>query len=157
MGRLGATVAGMDPCSTGDHPKLQQKEKEFIIACGGNLVASKVVPKKKKVKASTQEMTKELLLANLSLEQIAEERGLALTTVIGHLEELVEEKKINPIKELAYMIQGQETTIGKIHSAFSEMGTRPLKPVFEYFDERISYETLRLARLLYEEKETLKR
>jgi hypothetical protein len=27
MGRLGATVAGTDPCSTGGHPKLQQKEK----------------------------------------------------------------------------------------------------------------------------------
>src|ERR1043165_6824511 len=27
MGRLGATVAGTDPCSTGGHPQLQQKEK----------------------------------------------------------------------------------------------------------------------------------
>jgi len=27
-GKLGATVAGIDPCSTGGHPQLQQKEKE---------------------------------------------------------------------------------------------------------------------------------
>src|SRR5436853_7870839 len=30
MGRLGATVAGTDPCSTGGHPKLQQKEKRRL-------------------------------------------------------------------------------------------------------------------------------
>src|SRR6266404_3662319 len=30
MGRLGATVAGTDPCSTGGHPQLQQKEKRRL-------------------------------------------------------------------------------------------------------------------------------
>jgi Right handed beta helix region len=29
MGRLGATVAGTDPCSTGGHPKLQQKKRRL--------------------------------------------------------------------------------------------------------------------------------
>jgi hypothetical protein len=28
MGRLGATVAGTDPCSTGGHPKLSEEKKE---------------------------------------------------------------------------------------------------------------------------------
>ena len=27
LGKLGATVAGTDPCSTGGHPKLQQKKE----------------------------------------------------------------------------------------------------------------------------------
>src|SRR3954462_8867351 len=30
MGRLGATVAGTDPCSTGGHPQLQTKEKRRL-------------------------------------------------------------------------------------------------------------------------------
>src|SRR6476620_12461268 len=29
MGRLGATVAGTDPCSTGGHPQLQQKKRRL--------------------------------------------------------------------------------------------------------------------------------
>jgi ATP-dependent DNA helicase PIF1 len=128
---------------------LQSVINDFILECGGNLVAQRVVRKEPKVKVPTREITKEMVLRGLSLSAIAQERGLTEGTIINHLEELKEQKLINPETDLAEIAGKQSDSMTKIHAAFDDMGVSPLKPIFEHFDGNYEYDTLRLARLLY--------
>ena len=129
---------------------LQDVIDDFILECGGSLQAQKVVRRSAKIKTPTRQLTKELLLKGLDLAAIAKERSLTEGTIINHLEELIEQKLINPKVDLASIIApDQRKAISQIHSAFDVMGVSPLKPIFENFDGKYEYDTLRLARLVY--------
>ncbi len=169
----GLTLAGINDRALEVHPRVLKKDEEFrehshlaresfhkisddeirlmhgnfIKACGGTI--SKIEPKKHEPKArvSSSGITRELLLRNLSLEDISKERGITLGTIVGHLEELAKAGKIVPAKYLTHVLNGKE--MEKIHGVFAKIGTSPLKPVYQELEGKVSYESIRIARLLY--------
>ena len=93
--------------------------------------------------SSTLDVTKQLLSTCRSLEEIASERGLTLTTIVGHLEVLVD---AGDDLKLDHVMPAPDRAI-KIRSAFQTARTLMLAPVRDLLGEDYSYEELRLVRL----------
>ena len=88
-------------------------------------------------------MTRRLLSQGRSLEEIAAERELALSTIVGHVEALADagdELKLN------HLMPAPDRA-AEIRSAFHAAGTLMLSPVRDLLSEDYSYEELRLVRL----------
>ena len=127
-------------------------EDEFIIKMGGII---KEDNKKKKIKGMKDAKipsilsTKELLEAGKNIKEIAKERNLAISTIIGHLEEIIEkypdtiithirlnQKYITAVKNANKKLKGEDR--GKL---------TPLKNILEKEKINITWEDLRIARL----------
>ena len=67
-------------------------------------------------------------------------------TVLGHVEKLVWEGKINPRYELAHL-KPKAKRFEKMKEAFKKSGGTKLTPVRELLGETYNFEELRLARL----------
>lgn len=102
---------------------------------------------KKPAKISTKERscmeTKDLLEKYQSLEEVAKKRKITLGTVLSHMEELLEIGEALPPYGCPLMPKESEEIAG----AFSKLETTQLRPLFEYFKGKYSYDTLRLGRL----------
>ena len=92
---------------------------------------------------TTQLTTKELAGQGLSVEEIAEARGLSRNTIIDHLEKLVLASEDLQLDHL--MPQGEKKD--KIEAAFKQSGGLLLASVKEILGEEYSYEELKLVRL----------
>ena len=95
----------------------------------------------------TYEQTFNLYQAGLSLEEIAEERGLAVGTVIDHLSKLIESGAEIDIKRFISAIQLEE-----IRAAIAKVGYSSLKVVKEAVDEEIDYNKIRLVVASYKKE-----
>lgn len=92
---------------------------------------------------STYDVTKNLFLDGLTLDGIVEQRGLSKSTIIGHLEKLVqggEELDLDGLMPDTERFQ-------KISDAFTESGIASLVAVRELLGEEFSYSELRLVRM----------
>lgn len=102
----------------------------------------------KRPKVSTHEETYAFLQTGKSLEDIAEIRGIKLSTIFSHIEKLKEEGKEI---DLTPHLPADVDRIHDIHAAFVEIGTLSLSPVREFLaslhDEDYTYDELRMARL----------
>lgn len=132
-----------------DSEKIIKLHKDFISACGG-VLASRCHAAEEKKNGFTYDKTKELLSRKLSLEQMAQERGLTAGTIMSHLEKLVLEKKIEPDRDLAYL-KPEQKRFEKIRTAFEALYKKEnkmlLSPAREMLGEDFSFEELRLARM----------
>ena len=99
--------------------------------------------KPRKLKGPTLEETKALLQQGLSIADVSERRGLARSTITGHLERLIMEGE--PI-DIDYLLPPPER-VAKIRSAFLRADSASLAPVRELLGEEFSYDEIRLARL----------
>lgn len=108
----------------------------------------------KRPKVSTHEETYAFLQAGKSLEDIAEIRGIKLSTIFSHIEKLKEEGKEI---DLTPYLPADSDRIRDIHAAFVEIGTLSLSPVREFLaslhDEDYTYDELRIARLFLSQKD----
>ena len=102
----------------------------------------------KKTRAPRWARTLELILMGETVEAMAEEQGRVPGTIFSHLEELLALEKITP-DDIAHLTRGKEDQIAKVHAAFRELTAEHLKPVYDYLDGKIPYDTIHLARLLY--------
>jgi hypothetical protein len=128
-------------------------EDEFIRVCHGSIEAKPVEEHDIERSASRErpwERTLALLKEGMSIEDIAEERGRAVGTILDHVEELMSLKKISPDDLIEFFVC-EEATLPEIQKAFRMLGLDRLRPVYDYFEGRISYDTLRFARMLIEE------
>ena len=91
----------------------------------------------------TLDVTRRLLSEGRSLAEIAAERGLAPSTVVGHCEALVE---AGDEVALDHLMPSPDRT-AEIRSAFKAAGTEMLSPVRDILGEGYTYEELRLVRL----------
>ena len=91
----------------------------------------------------TYETTRALLASGLSVADIARERGLEETTVVGHLEQLAAQ---GVALDLSRLMPADEQ-LREIEQAFHTCGDAFLRPVREYLEARFTYNDLRLARL----------
>ena len=87
--------------------------------------------------------TKKLLQQGLSIAEISERRGLARSTVTGHLERLV---KAGEDIDLDHLLPPPER-FAIIESAFQQTGIQYLGPALELLGEDYSYDELTLARI----------
>ena len=92
---------------------------------------------------STHDMTRRLLSQGKSLEEIAADRGLALNTIIGHVEALAD---AGDKPKVDHIMPAPDRT-AEIRSAFRDAGTFKLSPVRDLLGEGYSYKELRLVRL----------
>jgi ATP-dependent DNA helicase RecQ len=94
-------------------------------------------------KQERMDLVKNLLRQKSSFEEIVKELKLAKTTIAQYIEELKEEDKNLEIKHLLPNKKAQE----EIKKAFLKDKSGRLKPVFEHFKGKYSYEELRLMRV----------
>jgi len=94
-------------------------------------------------KSSTYAETGKYIKEKLPLKEVAVKRGLAVGTIVGHMEKLIlagEELDIEYMRPPALRFE-------KIKAAFAESGGTMLAPVKDILGENFSYDELRFARL----------
>ena len=93
--------------------------------------------------SGTHEATREMLEQGLSIDQIANERGLARNTVIGHMERIV----YQGFRVEVGHVSPEAERLSVIEEAFRESGSALLGPVKERLGDDFDYEELKLARI----------
>ena len=108
------------------------------------IVQARTTPTKRKrsSRSDTLSQTRELAMQGHSPASIAEARGLALTTIEGHLAELVETGAI--ADPGPYLPDGAR--LEEIRAAFETIGDAALKPVKEHLGDGFEYGELSLTR-----------
>lgn len=108
------------------------------------------VKKEKKIKTLSHMATLELIKKNLSVAAIAAERGISMQSVLYHLEKLKGLKQLD-ISSLTYLkeaLSAQDFDAISSELNLSEDGK--LKPIFDKFEGKYSYENIQLVRLFIE-------
>jgi ATP-dependent DNA helicase RecQ len=90
---------------------------------------------------SSLRRTWELFRAGLTVEQIAGQRGLAPSTIVQHISELVAAGEIEDIAQWV-----DDLTLARIRKAANGAMIGPLAPLREALGDAVSYEQLHLAR-----------
>jgi len=93
--------------------------------------------------STTLQETKELLIQKLSIEEMAVQRGLSPGTIIQHIEKLVYAEDGLDIAHL----KPAESEFHEMKKGFERNRHATLTSVFKQFNEKYSYDELRLARL----------
>jgi len=104
---------------------------------------------KKATKGNTHKITLELYNEGLDVEEIAQKRGLAGTTIYLHLAKLYEDGEKIDLKKFVSKSDLEAVKIAKIELDKPEA----LKPYYEHFEEAIDYCTIRLALTILEKEE----
>lgn len=136
-----------------DEKELQDSWASFIRYSGGtfdkkqmakNVEKNKV--KEKGQKKSTIEHTLEYLKEGLSLEEIADKRGLTTSAIVDHIGKI---KEIEPDLDYSKFKPSQKI-IDLVRLAYSEIEfeeNKILKPIYDYHQGEISYEDIKKALL----------
>jgi ATP-dependent DNA helicase RecQ len=95
-------------------------------------------------KSSYYLKTKELLAKKIPIERIAKHQDLAPSTIVNHIEKLIDAGEKLDLEYLKLPRDRYEV----MKKAYEECGDEKLKPVFEYLGEKYSYDELRLVRVL---------
>ncbi len=127
----------------------KEKTDAAIIRLGG--VTEKLdlsLKSKKSPKLATHEETYTFIQQGMDIESIANVRDLKFSTIIAHIEKLIEEWKTLNLENLRPLDEDRLTTVLAI---FRKLDTTSLSPVKEYleeeYDEIYDYDEIRLARL----------
>jgi len=88
--------------------------------------------------------TKELIQKKVTVERIAKHLDLSQSTVINHLEKMIDAGEKLDLEYLKLPRDRFEV----MKKAFAECGDERLKPAFEFLKEKYSYDELRLVRIL---------
>lgn len=140
-----------------EEPEIITMHERFVKANGGKLPSTEELKSHTKgvvdrvKKESTQSETKRLLLEGKDLERIAEERKLTVSTIAGHVEDLVgnNELKVEELENFLKQNKDHISTASDLFKAFKKVGVEKLKPIFEETAGKYDYITIRLYRLLY--------
>ncbi|MBI2473076.1 DNA helicase RecQ [Candidatus Uhrbacteria bacterium] len=118
---------------------------EYVQEKGMSVTAPKkeVILLKKERIGSTIQKTKELIEKKYTLEQIANARGFVCSTIVQHIEQLVQ---MGAELDIEYLKPAPER-IEKIKEAFVHTNSSALSPVKEFLGEEYSYDEIRLGRL----------
>ena len=97
----------------------------------------------KRRQGTTYDATRDLLSKGLSVSQIAQQRSLAETTIISHLELMVSQ---GVTLDMEHLLPSPER-LRSIEKAFDVYGNSILKPAWEFLGTEYTYDELRLARM----------
>lgn len=121
--------------------------KEITDYCRQHNIESKSVARKrpespvKQPRSPTVQMTLELYKQHLTIQEIAQKRNLALSTVISHLEKLILDGEDISVDSMVATEKQQH-----IQQAFKELGMEVLSPVKEKLGNDYTYEEIRMVR-----------
>lgn len=134
--------------------KLKEFGEEFLVTI--NLfvkehgLKERSIPKnktglsvKKSSRSNTVNETLALLDEKLSIEQIAEQRGLSIGTIIAHIEKLIYSSESPDINHL----RPKESELNVIREAFESAGSTSLTYIYNKLDQKYGYDELRIARM----------
>jgi hypothetical protein len=134
--------------------EVEGMQQRFVRAQGGvwQAGAPEIRDTKRTLRSeSTYELTKQLLLKELTARDIARERKMALSTIWSHVEKLVEDKEIGyeEVQKLIPSDVAWPDIYPRISHAFKQEGTERLKPVYEALGEQYDYDLIRLGRIFF--------
>ncbi|MGM0454416.1 MAG: helix-turn-helix domain-containing protein [Thermodesulfobacteriota bacterium] len=116
---------------------LEKPPHSPVEAPGGSSGKKKAEPKKKK--ADTKAISLQMFNEGKTVNDIAAERELTARTIENHLAYWVEQGELEVSRLVA------EDALAEITAAFTALETRYLKPVYESFEEKYDYATLKFA------------
>lgn len=123
--------------------QLSSLHEKFLTEKGGTITElEEEEVEELQAKVASHTKTQDMLLAGLTVIDIAEQRELSVDTIIGHIEKLLELKEK---VELAHTLPSKKD-VDKIKKAFKELDTRKLTPVYEHLKGKHSYQNIRLVR-----------
>ncbi len=142
--------------------------QEFILSKGGVVNKEQIEKQKKELKKesknnfkklqkiSTIEITKKLVEEGKTLNQIMKERGLAEDTIIKHLDQIkkkdyqIDFSKLKPKEKNIQLIKRaiKEIKKRKKEEDFLINGKVKLRSIFEYLEEKVSYQEIKLVLIL---------
>ncbi len=136
-------------CTLSSEEKLKQEQNNIVHLHGTiEVVSSDQWKKEVWIKIFSHEDTYKLLLEQNSISEIAEIRWLKSSTILSHIEKILDEKED---LDIGYLRPIDEEQLSTILSIFSELQTYSLSPVKQYLSEEcdmnISYDEIRIARL----------
>ncbi len=105
------------------------------------------IREKKEKKPLTHVTTLGLLREKAPLIDIASQRGLTINTIIGHIEKLKSQKHIT-LNDISYLKETlTEADFANIMEEFKNSSDGKLRPIYDKFEGRHSFETLHIVRL----------
>lgn len=134
--------------SDDEHRALSER---FVRASGGDPaggVAPKPRGKKQPIKGASLDRTLALIKDGKSLADIAHERTLAKTTIVGHIEELFMQGKLDKRDVERLAPRELLDALRDIAPVFERVGSEKLAPAHAALKGRFSFDDLRLARTL---------
>ena len=97
----------------------------------------------KRPRRATYEETQEMLRRRLSVSEMAQQRGFAESTIVGHLERMVDQ---GASLDLDHLMPSAER-VRQIREAFDVCGDVYLRPAWEFLGSEFDYNELRLVRM----------
>jgi ATP-dependent DNA helicase RecQ len=132
--------------------EAEEMHERFVVAHGGKVPDESEVEKAKKVleyskKTDTYIQTKELLLKESSIKEIATVRDMTEQTVWAHVEKLAEDGSVT-MEQIRHLepVNWDDAKV-ELFAAIDEHGDDKLKPIYEACDEVYDYNLVRLARM----------
>ena len=139
-----------------DEKEMTDMHERFVVAHGGKVPKpgevgqNKVSSIERIQKESTFTLTKNLLQEKKSINTIVKERGMAESTIWGHIEKLADEGTIT-IDEIRHLEPKDWVPAKKtLYKAIEKHGPERLKVLYEEAGEMYDYTLVRLARLEYQ-------
>ena len=122
---------------------ITEMHANFIRACGGRPGSGQAGA------SSTYDITRAFLKERKSFAEIAQERGLTESTIVGHLEKLIAEKKVDLNRDLAHIKHPEGFIEMKkaLEAVRKKEGRMLLSPARALLGDSYDYNQLRLARL----------
>lgn len=103
-------------------------------------------------KRTTQELSMELYRNGMTVEEIAQQRGLTPATILSHLIQSYEKGEEVPFHDFI-----SETEAAEIVQSLRYLPVpAPLKAIFEYFEGKFTYDQIRIALALHNRNNTNK-
>jgi hypothetical protein len=135
--------------------EAEEMHERFVVAHGGKIPTEGDVESAKKLqqytkKTDTYTVTKELMLLEKNIKEIANERSMTEQTVWSHVEKLVGDGLITA-PQLRYLEPvNWEDAKAELFAAIDAEGDEKLKPIYEACDEVYDYNQVRLARMQWQ-------
>jgi len=135
--------------------EAEEMHERFVVAHGGKVPDESEVEKAKKVleytkKTDTYIQTKELLLKESSIKEIATVRDMTEQTVWVHVEKLAEDGSVT-MEQIRHLEPvNWDDAKAELFAAIDEHGDDKLKPIYEACDEVYDYNLVRLARMQWQ-------
>lgn len=133
----------------------------FVKSCGGKkepvmketLDAFSIYFKTpaKKSKEPKWAPTLALIIEGKTIHEAAKERTRTVGTILNHLIEAQSLEKL-PNNAFARIKMENETLVTKVHPIMKKLGTETLRPIFDYFQGKYSYDDLKIAKWLFDQK-----
>jgi len=135
--------------------EAEEMHERFVVAHGGKMPSESDVATAKKLqqytkKTDTYTLTKELLLAEKNIKELALARDMTEQTVWSHIEKLVTDGALI-VEQIRYLEPANwEEAKVELFAAIDEHGDDKLKPIYEACDEQYDYNQVRLARMQWQ-------